>query len=162
MRAAEILDRLPNVFQDDAGRVVGFMGLSVAAMGDHRLHLAGRALSTWCAWDTLFLPELLGAEVRVTSRCPVTREAISMRADRAGVTDLSPASTVVSFLVPEAGLDADVIRTFCHYVHFFATREAGRTWTAARAGTVLIGVQDAYRLSQLTNAGLFGSRESVA
>ena len=131
-------------------------------MGDHRMHVAGRALSTWCAWDTLFLPELLGTEVRVTSRCPVTGDAISMRVDGAGVTDVSPPSTVVSFLVPEGGLDADVIRTFCHYVQFFATPEAGQTRTAAHADTFLLSVEDAYRLGQLTNAGFFGSREPVA
>jgi alkylmercury lyase len=48
------------VFRDEEGRVVGFMGLSVVAFGEHRIELGGRTLTAWCAWDALFLPELLG------------------------------------------------------------------------------------------------------
>lgn len=47
-------------------------------------------------------------------------------------------------------------------MHFFATPEAGQTWTISHAGTFVLSVEDAYRLGQLTNAGLFGSREPVA
>src|SRR5437870_3145000 len=49
---ANTLDHLPGVFRDDQQRVVGFMGLTVVEMGHHRIHVDGRALSAWCAWDT--------------------------------------------------------------------------------------------------------------
>ncbi|MHB1834417.1 MAG: organomercurial lyase [Solirubrobacteraceae bacterium] len=52
--------RWPRVFRDGDGRVVGFMGLSVVEFGGHRIELDGRRLTAWCAWDTLFLPGLLG------------------------------------------------------------------------------------------------------
>jgi hypothetical protein len=42
----------------------------------------------------------------------------------------------VSFLTPDQGFDADVIQSFCHFVHFFASREAGETWTAEHPGDV--------------------------
>jgi alkylmercury lyase len=69
-RVTQALERLPGVFRDEQQRIIGFMGLSVPEMGDHRIHLDGRTLSAWCAWDTLFLPELIGATARVGSRCP--------------------------------------------------------------------------------------------
>jgi hypothetical protein len=48
------------VFHDDAGHIVGFWGLSTTELGPHRLRgVDGVELSAWCAWDTLFLPELL-------------------------------------------------------------------------------------------------------
>ena len=100
-RIVAALDRWPGVFRDEQGRVIGYAGLTVVEMGQHRIHVDGRAVSTWCAYDTLFLPELLGQTVGVTSRCPVTQQEISLRVGAAGVRDLHPTETVVSFLVPE-------------------------------------------------------------
>jgi alkylmercury lyase len=67
---AKTLDHLPGVFRDEEQRLVGFMGLTVVEMGHHRMHVDGRPLSAWCAWDTLFLPELLGETACVTSARP--------------------------------------------------------------------------------------------
>src|SRR5438105_3491134 len=49
----DALDSWPGVFRDEDGRVVGFMGLSVAEFGEHRIEVEGRTLTAWCAWDTL-------------------------------------------------------------------------------------------------------------
>ncbi len=35
-----------------------YWGLAIAET-KHRLEVDGRALYTWCAWDSLFLPEIL-------------------------------------------------------------------------------------------------------
>lgn len=145
------------LFRDDLGRVIGFIGLSAIEMGTHRVHVDGRALSAWCAWDALFLPELLGRTVGVTSRCPITGEEISLTVGPAGVADLRPAATVVSFMVPDGPLRDDVIRSFCHFVHFFATEQAGRQWTNAHDGAFLLSVADAYQLGRLTNRATYGA-----
>jgi alkylmercury lyase len=150
------LERWPGVFRDDAGRVIGYAGLTVVEMGAHRLHVDGRELSTWCAYDTLFLPELLGRTVDVSSRCPVTGEQISLTVGPDGVSDLSPAEAVVSFLVPDRPFGDDVIQTFCHFVHFFATPEAAASWTAEHEGTLAIPVEDAFEVGQLVNRARFG------
>jgi alkylmercury lyase len=154
----EQLTRLSGLlFRDDRGRVIGFMGLSVIEMGRHRVHVDGRALSAWCAWDTLFLPELLGRTAGVSSRCPITGEEISLNVGVAGVADLDPAETVVSFMVPDKRLGDDVIRSFCHFVHFFASEQAGRQRTLAHDGAFLLSVADAYQLGRLTNRAAFGA-----
>jgi alkylmercury lyase len=153
----DALDRLPGVFRDAEQRVVGFMGLTVIEMGQHRIHLDGRALSAWCAWDTLFLPELLGETVSVTSRSPASDAAISLTVTPSGPTDLQPPDTVVSFLLPETDFDADVIQRFCHFVNFFASPDDSERWTHEHPGTFLLSVDDAYRLGQLTNHAVFGA-----
>ncbi|MDQ6731897.1 MAG: organomercurial lyase, partial [Actinomycetota bacterium] len=48
----------PGVFREEDQRIIGFMGLSVGEFGDHRVEVDGRTLTAWCAWDTLFLPQL--------------------------------------------------------------------------------------------------------
>ena len=60
----------PGVFRDEDGRVVGYMGLSVFEFGEHRIEVGGRTLTAWCAWDTLFLPELIGDEARIRPAVP--------------------------------------------------------------------------------------------
>jgi alkylmercury lyase len=153
----EALASWPGVFRDDGGRVVGFMGLSVAAFGEHRIELGGRTLTAWCAWDTLFLPELLGGPARVRSRCPVTGEQISLTVGPDGPNSLHPADTVLSFLAPERPFDADVVRNFCHFVHFFASEQPAAEWIATHPGTFTLSLDQGFRLGRRTNQATFGS-----
>src|SRR5258708_35601030 len=67
-----ILDGWPGVFSDSERRIVGYWGLSIAAAytSSHQLMIDGRRLSAGCAWDTLFLPSLLGKPAEAESRSP--------------------------------------------------------------------------------------------
>jgi alkylmercury lyase len=152
-----MLDHLPGVFRDEQQQVVGFMGLTVVEMGRHRIHVDGRPLSAWCAWDTLFLPELLGKDnVEVTSRSPTSDAEISLTVTAAGPTEVTPRDAVVSLLLPDGEFGPDVIQRFCHFVHFFASPQDSERWVAEHPGTFLLSVDDAYRLGQLTNRAGFG------
>src|SRR5207249_4051709 len=74
-----VLASWPGVFRDEEGNVVGFWGLTIAELvPTHAIEVEGRRLFAWCAWDTLFLPGILDAEIRVESTCPVTLETISL------------------------------------------------------------------------------------
>jgi alkylmercury lyase len=153
----EALAAWPGVFRDDDGRFVGFMGLSVVEFGEHRIELDGRALTAWCAWDTLFLPQLLGQTARVSSRCPVTGEQISLTVGPDGPSEVRPAGAVLSFLEPERPFDADVVLSFCHFVQFFASEEAAREWIAGHPGTFTLSLEQGFRLGRRTNRASFGS-----
>ena len=65
---SDTLRSWPGVYHNDEGDITGFWGLSLQEM-PHRFEIEGKQLYTWCAWDTLFLPELIGrtAEVAVGS-----------------------------------------------------------------------------------------------
>jgi alkylmercury lyase len=156
-RMTDALDRLPGVFRDERQSIVGFMGLTVVEMGHHRVHLDGRTLSAWCAWDTLFLPELLGETVTVTSRSPASDAQISLTVTPTGTSELEPPGAVVSFLLPSTAFAADVIQRFCHFVHFFASTDDSEGWVAEHPGTFVLSVADAYRLGQLTNHAVIGT-----
>jgi alkylmercury lyase len=73
----QLLGELPGVYLDENGRVIGFWGLTIRPMA-HRLLVENRVLYAWCAWDTLFLPELIGKPAQVQSTCPTTGEPISL------------------------------------------------------------------------------------
>jgi len=104
----------------------------------------------------LFIPEIIGKTARVESTDPVTSEKISLLVGPDGVEDVEPAGTVVSFLAPNRVFDADVIQSFCHFVHFFGSRKSGEVWNAERKGTLLLSVDEAYELGRQTNARNFG------
>lgn len=153
-RVAELLGDLPGVYVDDRERVIGFWGLTIRPMA-HWLLVDGRVLYAWCAWDTLFLPELIGKPAQVQSTCPTTGTPISLTVHNHEITDVAPAGTVLSFLHRDQPFDADVIATFCHYVHFFADTAAAEQWTSEEDGTFVVSLVDGAEIARLANAARF-------
>jgi alkylmercury lyase len=142
---------------DDGGAVIGYSGLTLSKTR-HRLRLNGHdhRLHTWCAWDTLFIPMLLGSEAEVESECPVSREQIALRVTRRGADAVSHPGAVISFVTPQQGkIEQDVIRNFCHFVHFFASAAEGGRWTAEHPETFLLSLADAWELGRRKNALLY-------
>jgi len=148
----------PGVYYDGHRRVIGFQGLTIAPMA-HRLRVEGRELYAWCAWDTLFLPELVGATMHVESTCRATGHAIHLTVTPQALESAAPPETVISFLIPQsAEIKKDVITSFCHYVHFFSATQAARGWLAQRPDAFLLGVTDAYKLGRRINEARYGDR----
>lgn len=152
----ERLSRLPGVYRDDRERIVGFWGLSVVET-PHRLHVDGLELYAWCAVDSLFQPIVLGREAHVESTCPTTGARITLTVSRDGLSGLRPAGAVTSFLPPgDDGFSGDVIRRFCHFIHFFASEDAAQLWTAYHDGTFVLSVEDAFELARFWAARAYG------
>jgi alkylmercury lyase len=147
------------VYADDEGRVLGFGGLATAPM-PHRFDVQGRTLWTWCAWDSLFIPEILSASAHVTSADPENGEIVSLVVTPHRVESAVPETAVVSFIELEApvfqGSAANVMANFCHFVFFFSTLSSGERWIAKRPGTFLYGLEDAFALARRLNARNFG------
>jgi alkylmercury lyase len=91
----------------------------------------------------------------VTSACPATGELIRLTVTPAGVTGTSHTDTVVSFLTPGGKFDSGVIESFCHFVHFFASRQAGERWAAGHPGTFLMTLGEAADLAGRVNQRMF-------
>jgi alkylmercury lyase len=146
------------VFHDDEQRVIGFGGLAVVEMS-HRFTVRGRMLYTWCAWDGLFLPEILGEVAEIESTCPETKQPIRLTVGPDGVRAAEPQETVVSFLYPDPRefdqTTTETITGFCHYVFFLSSREAGERWTARHEGTFVLTLDEAVGLARMNNAARF-------
>lgn len=151
-------------FHDDSKAIVGFGGLAIVQMA-HRFIVNGRTLYTWCAWDALFIPELLGATAQVESTCPETQSPVTLRVAPDAVETVEPPETVVSFLLPEAlrieQTAAETMKSFCHQVYFVASPEAGRAWTERHPGTFVLSLDDAFALARMLNAHRFRSRSAA-
>ncbi|MCH6589762.1 MAG: alkylmercury lyase MerB [Proteobacteria bacterium] len=148
-----LLGRLPPpTYQyDEPGRIIGFGGLSQSPTR-HRFTVGGRDLYTWCAFDGLFLPALLDSPARITTACPVTRVDIRLTVTPEGVEKADPDGVVMSFVMPEtAGYRADLRGTFCRYVNFFASDQAGTTWLTENPGAAILSLAEAYALGRIRN-----------
>jgi alkylmercury lyase len=150
---AATLDRWPNVQRDEQGWVAAFCGLSVTPTR-HRFEVAGRRLHTWCAWDTLFLPTLLGQEARVESTCPLTGTEVRLTVGSGGVHAAEPASLLVSFPRPASTVASDITASFCCHVHFLAGRDAAEAWLAENQGGLTLSLEDAVELGRLATQPL--------
>lgn len=147
------------IYPDKEGRVLGFGGLAAAPM-HHRFEVAGRALWTWCAWDSLFIPGILGRSARVTSPDPETREIVRLVVTPDRIESVAPEEAVVSFIRLDAEIfrtsAANVMATFCNFVFFFASRSSGARWLGKNPGTFLYSLADAFTLARRLNERNFG------
>jgi alkylmercury lyase len=158
-RVSELLSLWPGVHLDDSDRVIGFWGLSQRPTA-HKLLVEDRVLYAWCAWDTIFLPELLDKPTEVESTCPTTGKRICLSVGPAGITDVVPAGTVLSILHRHQPFDNDLIATFCRYVHFFVTPTACEEWASQHDGTFVISLSDGAEIARLTNEARFPALRS--
>ena len=146
-------------YLDSEDRIIGFGGLATLPM-HHEFIVDGRKLWTWCAWDSLFIPELLNAEARVVSPDPRTKTPIRLTVTPDGVCQVEPKGAVVSFIRTNADAFTtsaeNVMASFCHYVFFFESRESGEAWAAEHPDTFLYSVDDAVALARRLNARNFG------
>lgn len=147
-------------FTNRRDEIVGFGGLAVTGDMAHRLQVGDQSLFAWCAWDTMFLPGILGRTLRVESRPPAGDELVRLTIAPEGVQRVDPDSAVLSFILPTAAAFAgDVLQAmgaFCHYVYFFPTRARAETWTAGHPETFILSLDDGFRLAQLLNRSRWG------
>lgn len=146
---------LPGVFFDDQRRVVGFWGLSLGETR-HCVELDGRTLFTWCAWDTLFIPLIVGAAARVVSRSPVDDAEVEVEVTRGGAT--ANAEIMVSMVRPDpVTFQSNVISAFCHHIYFFESREAGESWAKERDDILLLTLDEAFALGKNVVGQVYGT-----
>lgn len=150
---------VPFIHADEAGRIQGFWGLSVAPT-HHRITVKGRALWTWCAYDSLFIPELLANRAEVESRDPETGELLRLTFAHSRVDAAEPAEIVMSMVSPGAWDMTSAARiraSACHFIYFFASRASAERWQVKHPHTVVLSLDNAFSLGRRHNAHLFGA-----
>ena len=147
MAVGAVLRQMSDVDYDAGGNVVGF-GLSLMPTA-HQFTVNGQALYTWCALDTFLYTALLNQPAQVVSHCPITARPIPLAMTPARISELTPASAVISLVIPNGSV-ADCRRSaFCNHGHFFATAEASTTWLDDHRDGIILSAADAHRLGRL-------------
>src|SRR3546814_16402103 len=108
------------------------MGLTVSRTA-HQMTVNGRRLWTWCAYDTLFLPTLLGETGEIETRDPETERVIRLTVSPTGIEAAEPAGAMASIVAPQLWdhTSADLLRaSACHLMYFVASRASAQGWKA--------------------------------
>lgn len=145
---------IDNVRREDAevedGAIVG-LALTLRPT-THRFRVRGNDLYTWCGFDALFLPIILGERAEVSSVCPVTGAQIRLTVEPNGTVSAASPSTVVVGIVgeqvtsccPVAGPDSEI----CTQMPFFASREAGERWQVDHPGVAIVDLDQAHGIAR--------------
>ncbi|GMT41413.1 MAG: alkylmercury (organomercurial) lyase MerB [bacterium] len=150
--AKTMLQYWPGVLYDENHRIIGFWGIVVSET-NHHFEVKGKTVYTWCAWDSLFIPELLNTTAHITSHCAFSGDEIKLTISPRGIDCFQPDQVMVSFLIPdEVGLKDNITASFCHFVFFFRSREAGEHWVAEHPGAFLLSLDEAFSVGRKMNA----------
>lgn len=145
-----------NIDLDDNGRIVAFGGLSIIT-ANHEFIVEGNTLYTWCVFDALFLPEILGKSARARSRCPTTGERIDISLTPDRIAAASPVDPVMSITAPDQAACCEDLRgAFCNQVNFFVNLDAFQEWAGERPGIGHVSLTVAHDLARQRNAYRYG------
>jgi len=143
-----------SVFYNNSGEIIGFLGITVDET-HHRMQINSITSYAWCAWDTLFIPELVGTTAQVTSFCAATNNPITLTVTPQGVHS-APADIWLSFLLPdEKTVQENLTTSFCSHVRFFSSKAAGEAWTGQHESTFLLTLDDASNIGKQVNAARY-------
>ena len=115
---------------------------------------------TWCAWDTLFLPAMLGKTATIEASCEATDEAIRLTVAPERVNHVDPSSAVISMVAPKqtrSGLTSaeEIQGAFCHNVHFFRSADTAAEWISGNPRDLeILSVEQGHLLGRMVFAEL--------
>jgi alkylmercury lyase len=147
------LEELSNISFNDDGDIIGFLGLTISKT-PHELHIDNKLLYTWCAWDTLFIPEILAKKAIIYSKCPQTGATIRLEVTPDTIEKVEPETVIMSFVeISETG---DNLRNnFCCHVHFFSSKSALEKWQQSHKNITAMKLSDALELAKRHNKQQF-------
>lgn len=151
----QVFEGLKGIYRDEQGRIEGFWGIAALEETPHSLVVDGKKVHAWCAWDTLFIPEILQKTVQVTSECPVTKKEIRLIVSPKGIEKVEPEGVVISFLMLEK-LDDNIVNSFCHYINFFTSSVAFAEWKKNHPDVFELSLNDAFIIGKKKNHHQFG------
>jgi alkylmercury lyase len=118
----------------------------------HRFRVRGHDLYTWCGFDALFLPIILGERAEVVSSCPVTGVEVRLTVEPDGTVSAVAPDAVVVGIVGEAVTSCCTVAgpesAICAQMPFFASREAGERWQGDHPGVAIAALDQAREIAR--------------
>ena len=150
LEVPRMLGQLPGFAHfDDVGRVVGLLGLSLQCSA-YRFDAAGHIVSTWCGWDSLFIPRVIGMRARIASHCPITKKLIQLVVGPEGVISASSPDVRVSFLLgSETDEGSGVVGACCRHIHFLGSWQAADLWISEHPDGFVLTLDEAWEVGRL-------------
>jgi alkylmercury lyase len=146
MSQEEVAALIEGAELDKDGKVVGF-GLSIVPT-PHSYQINGHQFYVWCALDAIMFPLLHQSTVVIESTDPISGEKIKLASTPESVQDVSPQTTVVSW-VPGIYSPEDIRSNFYDFTHFFASETTASEHATKHPGLAILPVKEAFRIGEL-------------
>lgn len=130
---------------DDQGQVTSFLGLSLVPT-QHKLIVKGKSLYTWCAADTLLLPQFLSFSALIESKDPVSGQLVQLSVDEDFLDWTDPVPIFISWV--EKADSCHIRQSFCNRSHFFGSQETTAKWLAENADAKISNVEEFFTFSR--------------
>src|SRR5258708_5742835 len=104
---------------DEHGQVIAFGRLSLVPT-HHRFNTEDAGLYTWCVFDALFLPEILGNPATLVTHCPESNAKLTLELAPGQLRPAPPSGCVMSIVAPDSDACCVNLRSaFCDHVNLF-------------------------------------------
>jgi alkylmercury lyase len=153
-RIAQLLLEFPptSLGFDEDGQVIAFGGLSLVPT-HHRFDTENAGLHTWCVFDALFLPEILGKPATLVTHCPASGTELTVELAPGEVRSASPSGCVMSIVSPDSKACCDNLRkAFYDHVNLFKDEQTFIAWSRGRQGVGSVSLQEAQLFARQRNA----------
>lgn len=136
---------------NDNRELVGFVGLSLLPT-PHRFAAGGQQLYTWCVFDALFLPEIIGSTAQLRTHCPQSGREIRVHIAPDGILSAEPDTTVMSWVRADVGRCRDDLRgAFCDHVCLYASKAIFDAADRGQPEMRCIPLDEAFELTRQRN-----------
>lgn len=138
--------------RDKEGRILGLIGLSQNEYAN-KFEIDGEKLHALCAWDTLFLPQLLMKTAKVEVIDSQSKETVKVEISPEKIVSISPSTAVLSIVIPEGEIEnlQQVYGIFCSNIRFFASEKNLRDWFEHREyKPLVISIEEGFALGTLS------------
>ncbi len=158
--ATAALQKLPNIEFNQEGNLIG-SGLTLSET-PHQFQIYGHDMFTWCAFDTLFFPIIIGDAAHVKSTCAVTGDEVKLTVTPNKIENLNPNTAVISIVLPDVTDACCNIRgSFCNHVHYFINYEVASSWLVAHQDAIILTVDDAYQVGRMLTDMILTKHEQI-
>jgi alkylmercury lyase len=143
----------PSTLDTDArGAITAFGGLSLRPTR-HRFVTADVELHTWCAFDALFLSELLGEPAVLVTQCPASAAELTVELVPGDLRSARPAGMAMSIVAPDREACRSNLRNaFCDHVSLFHDEHTFTAWARGRGAIGRVTLEQAQRFARQRNA----------
>lgn len=151
-----ILTSWPDLRLNGEGNIEAFAGLSTKET-PHQITINSKKLYTWCAWDTLFIPALLGVQAQIQSTCPVTNSSLEFEILGYELIKRPTEQAVLSFVMPSSDFCLNNVQSqFCCHIHFFKNIEVAKLWQQDNPESLLMSIEAGIELGRMQNEIRYG------
>jgi alkylmercury lyase len=153
-RIGQLLKELPPTALewDEGGAVMAFGGLSLQST-HHRFVTGEVELHTWCVFDALFLPEILGKPAILVTHCPASGAELTAELAPGEVRAARPPDSVMSIVGPDRQACCDNLRkAFCDKVNLFQDTRTFMDWSRGRDDIGCVTLEEAQLFARQRNA----------